>query len=576
MTRLAFALSLLAFLASFALAAPQPIPPISPGVPTQPNAPSVPDFNKFVPGPKLDSIPPNYVDRGVAPGSTVISVTIGLKLSNFDNFLARFLDISDPHSPNYGKHLSTEALSEFDPPKQQVDLALTWLKTFGIDVTYSRGYLMFNVTVDVMTKLFQAEYHIYKSEVTNQEIIRTLSYSFPSVLADLFETVLPGIDFDDIDHAPRTSPAPESQVLVKRQAAPNCNSEVTPACLQTLYGIPKDRATQQANTLSVAGFLGEYANRQDLGSFLNKAGLDSNLGSSFSDRSIDRGQNLQGQNTGGIEANLDIQYTVGLVNGGPVEFFSSGLSDAQGFINMANSWLAMSPPPSVVSISYGFNENQVSQSTASNLCNLYGMLGSRGVSVIVASGDGGVAGGRPNNTCTQFVPTFPASCPYVTAVGATVGMTEAGANLSAGGFSYYFVRPSYQNAAVNSYLNQLGSMYLGKYNRNGRAFPDIAAQGEKIAIAYRGQPILVDGTSASAPIVASIVALVNDRLIAKGKNRLGFLNPLIYQNPNMWNDITTGSNPSCGTTGFPAKQGFDCVTGVGTPNFERFATAVGV
>lgn len=49
----------------------------------------------------------------------------------------------------------------------------------------------------------------------------------------------------------------------------------------------------------------------------------------------------------------------------------------------------MSPPPSVVSISYGFNENQVSQSTASNLCNLYGMLGSRGVSVIVASGDGG-------------------------------------------------------------------------------------------------------------------------------------------------------------------------------------------
>lgn len=81
---------------------------------------------------------------------------------------------------------------------------------------------------------------------------------------------------------------------------------------------------------------------------------------------------------------------------------------------------------------------------------------------------------------------------------------------------------------------------MGKYNRNGRAFPDIAAQGEKIAIAYRGQPILVDGTSASAPIVASIVALVNDRLIAKGKNRLGFLNPLIYQNPNMWNDITTG------------------------------------
>lgn len=49
----------------------------------------------------------------------------------------------------------------------------------------------------------------------------------------------------------------------------------------------------------------------------------------------------------------------------------------------------MNSPPSVVSISYGFDEKLVSPETARNLCNQFAQLGARGVSVIVASGDGG-------------------------------------------------------------------------------------------------------------------------------------------------------------------------------------------
>src|SRR5690349_21125108 len=83
-------------------------------------------------------------------------------------------------------------------------------------------------------------------------------------------------------------------------------------------------------------------------------------------------------------------------------------------------------------------------------------------------------------------------------------------------------------------------MYQGRYNANGRAFPDVAAQGVNIAIAHNGQAISVDGTSASAPIFASVVALINDRLLAKGRKPLGFLNPFIYQKQGIFNDITTG------------------------------------
>ena len=53
---------------------------------------------------------------------------------------------------------------------------------------------------------------------------------------------------------------------------------------------------------------------------------------------------------------------------------------------------------------------------------------------------------------------------------------------------------------------------------------------------------------------------------------MGFINPLIY---SKWlgtaalKDITEGSSNGCNTTGFPAKQGWDAVTGAGTPNFEE-------
>ena len=44
--------------------------------------------------------------------------------------------------------------------------------------------------------------------------------------------------------------------------------------------------------------------------------------------------------------------------------------------------------------------------------------------------------------------------------------------------------------------------------------------------------------------------------------------------PDAFNDITTGNNPGCGTPGFNATQGWDPVTGLGTPNFEKLRALV--
>ena len=213
-----------------------------------------------------------------------------------------------------------------------------------------------------------------------------------------------------------------------------------------------------------------------------------------------------------------------------------------------------------------------------SLCNKYAQLGARGVSLLFSSGDGGVAGSG-NTSCTTFIPTFPSTCPFVTSVGASKGFPETAAGLSAGGFSNIFGTPDYQSSFVHHYVASLGDgTYQGLYNISGRAYPDVAAQGVAYKVVIGGRAALLDGTSASTPVFASVVALLNDRLAAKGKSPLGFLNPLLYSSAGQaaLNDVVSGTNPGCGTSGFPAAQGWDPVTGLGTPDFAKLARAVGV
>lgn len=183
------------------------------------------------------------------------------------------------------------------------------------------------------------------------------------------------------------------------------------------------------------------------------------------------------------------------------------------------------------------------------------------MSVLYATGDGGVSGTQ-SSECTTFVVPFPDGCPYVTNVGSTTGFEpETGAYFSSGGFSNYWARPSYQEDVVEAYLAQLGDTYAGLYNASGRGFPDVATQGINFSVVLDQTFYLIGGTSASSPTFASVVALLNDELVSNGKPVLGFLNPWLYSNASSaLNDITTGDNPGCNTTGFNATEGWDPVS----------------
>ena len=69
--------------------------------------------------------------------------------------------------------------------------------------------------------------------------------------------------------------------------------------------------------------------------------------------------------------------------------------------------------------------------------------------------------------------------------------------------------------------------------------------------------------------MAGIITLLNDERLSIGKGPIGFINPALYAYPEVLNDITQGYNLGCKNTeiGFQTAQGWDPVTGLGTPNY---------
>jgi tripeptidyl-peptidase-1 len=143
------------------------------------------------------------------------------------------------------------------------------------------------------------------------------------------------------------------------------------------------------------------------------------------------------------------------------------------------------------------------------------------------------------------------------------------------GFSNYFSRPRYQDSAVHTYFSEHDPGYpyynfngiedskngtnIGKgglYNRKGRAFPDVSANGAGLQFFDTGVKQPIAGTSLSAPIWASMLTLINEKRTEVGKSPVGFVQPVLYHHPEVFNDITEGNNPGCGTEGFGAVKGW--------------------
>ncbi|KII91002.1 hypothetical protein PLICRDRAFT_684337 [Plicaturopsis crispa FD-325 SS-3] len=425
----------------------------------------------------------------------------------------------------------------------------------------------------------------------------------------------------------RTGPKTNGAKVTVTPTLANCDEMITPDCLRALYSVNYTPVATAQNTYGIVEFTPQAFLASDLDLFFanfspSLVGVrpTSVLIDGAVVQTTDQSFDFNG------ESDLDLEYAMSLTNPQPITLLQTGdLTEGASF----NNWLdavdasfctfeggddptqdgiypdplpggfkgpescGIVKPPNVVSVSYGQDESSVTAAYAQRQCAEYGKLGMLGTTVLYSSGDDGVAGGngvclnargRPSNNGVKFNPGFPVTCPFLTAVGATQVNPGSTVNdpegaceqviFSGGGFSNIFAMPSYQAAAVSKFMTETPPPFTSaQFNNSGtvRAFPDLSANGANYVIGIDGEFNLVFGTSASSPVVGSLITLVNDARIAAGKGPVGFINPAIYSADfaDAFNDITTGGNQGCGTPGFTATTGWDPVTGVGTPNLTK-------
>ncbi|KAH9019170.1 subtilisin-like protein [Lactarius pseudohatsudake] len=549
--------------------------------------PFAPNWNDTRTKHRWNAIPSKWESIGQPPAGTTIDLRIALKPHREHALTDAIYEVSNPKHPKYGAYLSKEQVAKLVAPHPYtLKLVETWLRHHGVppsNVSTSHGGNWLTVTgvpVSKANDLLGASYQLYRYAGTKGTILRTVGYALPAALHVHVQTVAPTTYFG-LPLTPRERlRGHHGRAALSARAEP-----ITPAVLRSLYNsVTYQPAATEQNMIGVTGFHGEYVGDDDLENFMDHFRSDADDPTFLV---IDINDSGYDPDKPGDEADLDMQYTQGIAWPTPHVFYSIGgvaeefipdsftpENDNEPYLGWLEVMISLEDVPQTISTSYGGDEQTFPPDYAKSVCELFGQLGARGVSILFASGDSGVGGGdckkNDGSGVVQFQPSFPPTCPWVTSVGGTTQLLEVAAPLSSGGFSNIFQRPVYQTDAVLGFFQQFGNKYSGLYNASSRGFPDVAAQAMNFVFVYDDELKLAKGTSCSTPVVAGIIALLNDYQLSKNRPVLGFLNPWLYGTAHQgFNDITSGSNPGCGTDGFSAVPGWDPVTGIGTPDFER-------
>ncbi|MGA8073598.1 MAG: S53 family peptidase [Candidatus Acidiferrales bacterium] len=324
--------------------------------------------------------------------------------------------------------------------------------------------------------------------------------------------------------------------------------------------------------VSVDGAKNAPADRASLTKFMTALTSGKNFaknGNSESRRAMDLAMST-------TETTMDIELVAAFAPGAHIVVYFAPNTE-QGIYHALTTALAdKKHRPSVLSLSWGEPEPNVSPKYATLINEVLKNLANVGVTVCVSSGDSGAHNGTPGKPSVNF----PASSPYALGCGGTT-MKVSGSKIEAetvwncvfdgmhgatgGGVSRMFPRPYWQqDFAVPHSSSKDG----------GRGVPDVAA----VADPHTGCRIVVGGvdgvsagTSAVAPLWAALVARLNHAMDAHS----GYLNSLLYKlaarpsEGGTFRPITHGENGA-----YHAGPGWNACTGLGSPLGDRLLEAL--
>jgi subtilase family serine protease len=272
------------------------------------------------------------------------------------------------------------------------------------------------------------------------------------------------------------------------------------------------------------------------------------------------------------ETDLDIVMIHSMAPQAQIVIAATPVNETQGFTGLpemmeAIDFMVRHRLADAISLSFGTSEDDFPKlSDPTTLDFAFKDAKKAGIPVVAASGDCGATG----NTLTSMtqcgdvfpfrVVSWPASSPFVTAVGGSVLHLDANNQRtspdtlwpeSGAGLSKTYARPSWQNSIK------------GITGSTQRSLPDITMEG-------------IDGTSQAAPLFAGVLSLATQM---HGGQPLGFLDPMLYRLGAKGSkvgvtDIVTGNDTVAGVPGFTAAAGFDVASGWGTVDPASFVPAL--
>jgi len=432
----------------------------------------------------------------------------------------------------------------------------------------ARRTVILSGTVAAMNEAFGVELKEYEHP-NGRYRGRTGPVHLPAELQNVVEGVF------GLDNRPQAKPhfrRRQGQGSVRAAAV---SLSYTPIQVATLYNFPTN-ADGSGECIALIELGGGY-NAADLSNYWSQLKLTETP--TVSAVSVGNSSNNPTGDPSGPdgEVMLDIEVCGAIAPAAKIVVYFAENTDA-GFLNAITTAVHDSTNnPSVVSISWGGPESSWTQQAMTSMDEAFQSAAAMGVTVCVAAGDDGSTDGVTDGL--NHV-DFPASSPNVLACGGTQLVASGNAITSetvwnelannegatGGGISDVFPLPSWQNGA--------GVPPSANPNHNvGRGVPDVAGDADP-ATGYvtrvDGNPDVIGGTSAVAPLWAGLIALINQSM---GKP-IGFINPLLYKDASTaadFNDVTSGNNGA-----YSAGPGWDACTGFGSPIGSQVATALGV
>ena len=400
------------------------------------------------------AVPEDWEYSGPPPTSTTIDLYVALMPRRKDALIQALNEVSSPGHPKYifststpfshacthvshcryGAYLSREQVADLVAPHSDtLKLVHSWLEYCGVpsssvSVTHGGSSLkLTGVSTSLADVLLGASYQSYRHAKTNETIVRTLGYALPTALGGHVQTVAPTTSFD--------SPRKQGQKTRKRFSGPAVKlaegapgqpvtvsssrddvfGPATPAIISWLYGTwDYSPLTKGVNRIGFVGFLGEYPSERDLTLFMQSYHTEG-LDATFTVSQVNGGVHDR-YDSPNIEADMNMQYSQGMSYPTEHIFYSSGRGRS-GTKDYYSTWLEyileQDDIPRTISIPYANEERSYSREYAEVVCNQLARLGTRGISVLVPSGDSGVGGKVCYNEDVdlfRFVPNFPASC----------------------------------------------------------------------------------------------------------------------------------------------------------------------